>query len=51
MIECAEGIAAEVAALLEEHMTAAWLELFPDAPTKGLVDVSTRPCWAKPEKE
>jgi DNA polymerase I len=49
VIECAEGIADEVAALLERHMTAAWVELFPDAPINGLVDVASRPCWAKPQ--
>jgi DNA polymerase I-like protein with 3'-5' exonuclease and polymerase domains len=49
LVECAEPIAAGVEALLVEHMTAAWLELFPDGPTHGLVDTSARPCWAKPD--
>ncbi len=31
-------------------MTAAYLELFPDAPVLELVDVATRKCWAKPPK-
>ena len=35
VIECAEDVAPEVEALLEEHMTAAYLELFPDAPMPG----------------
>jgi len=48
VVECAAGAAAEVAVLLEEHMTAAWRELFPDAPVNGLVDMAIRPCWAKP---
>jgi DNA polymerase I len=51
LIEAAEDCAAEVAALLEREMTAAYLELFPDAPVRGLVDVATRTCWAKPPKE
>jgi hypothetical protein len=29
-------------------MTAAYQQLFPDAPTLGLVDVTSRRCWAKP---
>ena len=36
--------------LLGQHMTAAYHELFPDAPIDGLVDVAIRPCWAKPDK-
>jgi DNA polymerase I-like protein with 3'-5' exonuclease and polymerase domains len=51
VIETTPDAAPTVAALLAEHMTAAWLELFPDAPVGGLVDVATRPGWAKPPKE
>jgi DNA polymerase-1 len=50
VVECAEHEGPAVEALLVEHMTAAWLELFPDAPINGLVDVATRQCWAKPRK-
>jgi DNA polymerase-1 len=50
VVECAEHEGPAVEALLVEHMTAAWLELFPDAPVNGLVDVATRQCWAKPRK-
>jgi DNA polymerase-1 len=50
LVECAAPIAATVEALLVEHMTAAWLELFPDGPTRGLVDTAVRCCWAKPEE-
>ena len=51
LVECAEALAPEVEELLTQHMTAAYLELFPDAPTLKLVDVATRKCWAKPPKE
>jgi DNA polymerase I len=51
VVETAETLAAEVAELLEEHMTATWRDLFPDAPYQGVVKVSTRKCWMKPEKE
>jgi DNA polymerase I-like protein with 3'-5' exonuclease and polymerase domains len=50
VIETNEMIAAEVAALVEQHMVAAYVELFPAAPRVGLVDVATRPCWAKAPK-
>jgi DNA polymerase-1 len=51
VVECAEDIAFEVERLLTEHMTAAYLELFPAASTFKLVDVATRKCWAKPPKQ
>jgi DNA polymerase-1 len=51
LIECAEELAPTVEAILTEHMTAAWSELFPDAPTRGIVDVTSRKCWAKPPKQ
>jgi DNA polymerase-1 len=50
LVECAEALAPEVAQLLEQHMTAAFSELFPGAPIVGLVDVAIRQCWAKPSK-
>jgi DNA polymerase-1 len=45
VIECAEAEADRVAAALDEHMTAAFSELFPGAPTSGLVSVGTARCW------
>jgi DNA polymerase I-like protein with 3'-5' exonuclease and polymerase domains len=51
VVECAEDLAPAVEALLSEHMTAAWSEVFPDAPVRGIVDVASRKCWAKPVKE
>jgi hypothetical protein len=51
VIECAEAEAPAVATLLEESMVTAWRELFPDGPTMGLIEMATRPCWAKPPKE
>jgi DNA polymerase-1 len=51
LVECAEDIAEQVEALMVEHMTAAWLEIFPDAPVGDLIDVAIRPCWAKPPKK
>ena len=51
VIECPEDSAPAVAALLEAQMVAAWLEIFPDAPALGIVEVKTRPCWAKPQKK
>jgi DNA polymerase-1 len=50
LIECAEEIAPEIEQLLISHMAAAYLELFPAAPTLKLVDVASRKCWAKPPK-
>jgi len=50
LVECAEAIAPEIEQLLTRHMTAAYLELFPAAPTLNLVDVASRKCWAKPPK-
>ena len=50
LVECAEALAPKVERLLIEHMTAAYRELFPDAPVLGLVDVASRACWAKPPK-
>jgi DNA polymerase I len=50
VVECAEAEAPAVAAMLAEQMTAAYRQLFPDAPVLGLVDVATRTCWAKPPK-
>ena len=49
--ECTEASAPQVAALLEAQMAAAWLETFPGAPALGIVEVKTRPCWAKPPKK
>jgi DNA polymerase-1 len=51
LIESATDAAPQAAAILEENMVAAYRELFPDAPTVGLVDVVIRNCWAKPEKK
>jgi DNA polymerase-1 len=47
VVEAAEKTAPEVAELLVEHMTAAWVELFPEAPAQGIVDIRTSPVWAK----
>jgi DNA polymerase I-like protein with 3'-5' exonuclease and polymerase domains len=51
VVETLESEATAVAAVVEECMTAAWTELFPEGPTTKLVDMSIRKCWAKPEKE
>jgi DNA polymerase I len=51
VVECAEAIAPQIAALLEQHMAAAWTATFPDAPAQGIVEVATRSCWAKPRKD
>jgi DNA polymerase I-like protein with 3'-5' exonuclease and polymerase domains len=51
VLEVAEGDAEAARDRLVEAMTAAWLEVFPGAPTLGLVDAAIRPCWAKPPKE
>jgi DNA polymerase-1 len=51
LVEAAEDAADKVTALLAEHMTAAWLEIFPAAPANDLVDVAIRPCWARPPKK
>jgi DNA polymerase-1 len=45
--ECADGEAPRVAALLEEHMTGAFVELFPDAPAAGLVTTAIVKCWGE----
>ena len=50
VVEAIEAAAAELEQLLEAQLTAAYLELFPDAPVLGLVDVTSRRCWAKPLK-
>jgi DNA polymerase-1 len=50
VVECAEELEPEIEQLLGRHMTAAYLELFPAAPTLKLVDVASRKCWAKPPK-
>ena len=47
VVEAADTAAPEVEALLVEHMTAAWVELFPEAPTPGIVDARISPVWAK----
>jgi DNA polymerase I len=49
VIECAAEIAAEIKDLVTSHMTAAWVELFPAAPSRGIVDVRTSLVWAKEE--
>ena len=51
VVECLEDEAPAVAALLEAQMVAAWTEVFPGAPALGIVEVKTRPCWAKPPKK
>jgi DNA polymerase-1 len=43
-----EDEADRAAAVLAEHMTAAFVRWFPDAAIRGLVDVGIRRCWAKP---
>jgi DNA polymerase I-like protein with 3'-5' exonuclease and polymerase domains len=48
VVEAAAEVAAEVEARLIMTMTRAFTELYPDAPTVGLVDTAIRPCWAKP---
>jgi DNA polymerase I len=50
VVECAAELAPEIERLLTQHMTDAYLELFPAAPTLNLVDVASRKCWAKPPK-
>ena len=39
VVECAEGIADEVAALVRRGMVSGFRKLFPDAPRRGLVDI------------
>ena len=41
------SMAPEVETLVVEHMTAAWVGLFPEAPTPGIVDARISPVWAK----
>jgi DNA polymerase I len=50
VVLAADDVAAEVEAVVVEHMTAAWVELFPQAPSLGIVDARTSAVWAKPEE-
>ena len=45
--EVSDGDAAEAARRLEAAMVEAFLEVFPEAPTTGLVDVAIVGCWAE----
>jgi DNA polymerase-1 len=47
VVEAADTVAPEVETLVVEHMTAAWVGLFPEAPTPGIVDARISPVWAK----
>jgi DNA polymerase I len=47
VVEAAAAAAPEVEALVVEHMTAAWTDLFPDAPSTGIVDARISRVWAK----
>jgi DNA polymerase-1 len=47
VVEAAEERAEAVAAIVEEQMTRAFTEVFPEAPTTGLVDVAIVGCWAE----
>ena len=40
-----DKVVATVAKIASEEMTAAFLEIFPDAPTVGLIDASVGPTW------
>ncbi|HEX2478964.1 MAG TPA: hypothetical protein VHK45_06760, partial [Geminicoccaceae bacterium] len=46
VVESSEDAAAEAAEILEREMAAAFLEVFRDAPSRGLVDVAVSRCWA-----
>ncbi len=46
VVECAEDEDAQVRAALERTMTAGLLDVFPDAPTEGLVEASSGHTWA-----
>ena len=50
VIECAESAAADVAAVLEAEMVAAYRALFPDAPVLGLVDVASQEVLGEAEE-
>ena len=47
IVECCEGDADVVGALLEEAMTFGFLRIFPSAPTTGLVEATKARSWAK----
>jgi DNA polymerase-1 len=47
VVKAASPAAPEVEALVIEHMTAAWTDLFPDAPSTGIVDARISRVWAK----
>jgi DNA polymerase I-like protein with 3'-5' exonuclease and polymerase domains len=47
VVEAAEQDAPTARDRLVEAMTEAFLEVFPEAPTTGLVDVATVGCWAE----
>jgi hypothetical protein len=49
VLECATDIADEILDLVVTHMTAAWTEMFPQAPSLGIVDARTSLLWAKEE--
>jgi DNA polymerase-1 len=50
VVEAAEQDAPTARDQLVEAMTEAFLEVFPDAPTIGLVDAGIRQCWAEEGK-
>ena len=47
VVEAAEQDALTARDRLVEAMTEAFLEVFPEAPTTGLVDVAIVGCWAE----
>jgi DNA polymerase I len=47
VVEASDGDAAEAARRLEAAMVNAFLEVFPEAPATGLVDVAVVDCWAE----
>ena len=49
MLEVPEGQADAAAATLVTCMTEAFAELFPQAPTAGLVEAKVRRCWGEPQ--
>ena len=49
VLEVPEGQADAAAATLVTCMTEAFAELFPQAPTAGLVEAKVRRCWGEPQ--
>jgi DNA polymerase-1 len=49
LLEVPEGQANAAAATLVSCMTEAFAELFPQAPTAGLVEAKVRRCWGEPQ--